>query len=72
MTTIKEEREKVRTRRDKLGGYFLTMSQLAFAGMVIGGLTPLFNNHSTWDFINIALGIVASVTFALIGNNILK
>ncbi len=34
MVTQKETKEKTKTRQEKIGGYFLNMSQLSFAGMV--------------------------------------
>lgn len=67
-----EEKERFKTRREKIGGYFLNMSQLAFAGMVVGGIMPIFSSHSLWDYITIALGVTFTVTFAMIGNKILK
>lgn len=59
-------------RREKIACYFLDMSKLAFAGLVVGGLMPLLNEGTAWGLLNIALGIAFTVTFALIGNRILK
>lgn len=46
MVTQKEIKEKTKTRQEKIGGYFLNMSQLSFAGMVIGEITPLLNEDT--------------------------
>jgi len=40
-----EAKEKNRTRRKKLAGYFFNLSQLTFAALVLGGLTPLFSDY---------------------------
>lgn len=36
----KETKEKDRTRREKLAGYFFDLSKLIFAALVLGGITP--------------------------------
>ena len=41
-TEKKEEKEKI--YREKFGGYFLNLSQLTFATMVLGALMPFFTN----------------------------
>lgn len=69
----KETREKDRTRREKLAGYFFDISKLIFAALVLGGITPLFTNLS--DGINwatIVLGIFSTFIFANFANRILK
>ena len=40
----KERKEKDKTRRDKLAGYFFNLSQLTFVALVLGGVTPLYTN----------------------------
>lgn len=49
----KEDKEK--TRKEKLAGYFYNISQLSFAGLVLGGFTPFLtdnnNDHINWLFI---------------------
>lgn len=69
----KERREKDRTRREKLAGYFFDMSKLIFAALVLGGLTPLFSDsgaHVSW--ITMLSGLLATYFFAYFANRILK
>lgn len=42
----KESKEKDRTRREKLAGYFFDTSKLILAGVVIGGITPLYSDNT--------------------------
>ena len=72
MVTRKEIKEKTKTRQEKIGGYFLNMSQLSFAGMVIGEITPLLNEDAGSSYWAIALGVFGTILFAMIGNKILK
>ena len=72
MVTQKETKEKTKTRQEKIGGYFPNMSQLSFAGMVIGEITPLLNEDAGSSYVAIAGGLICTVVFALIGNKILK
>lgn len=41
----KEVKEKDKTRRERLAGYFFDLSKLVFAALVLGGITPLFTNE---------------------------
>ena len=45
-----ETKEKNKTRREKLAGYFFDLSKLTFAGLVVGSVTPLFMD--TLDAVN--------------------
>ena len=42
----KEVKEKDKTRKDKLAGYFFDLSKLILAGVVIGGISPMYSNDS--------------------------
>lgn len=68
----KEDKEK--TRKEKLAGYFYNISQLSFAGLVLGGFTPFLtdnnNDHINWLFI--LFGIITTSVVAYIANKILK
>ena len=47
----KDVREKNKTRREKLAGYFFDLSKLSFAGLVIGVVIPLYSdlsNENNW------------------------
>ena len=69
----KEVKEKDRTRREKLAGYFFDTSKLILAGVVIGGITPLYSgNTREINFYVIIVGIIATILLAWIANKILK
>ena len=40
----KETKERDKTRKEKLAGYFFDLSKLSFAGLVIGIIIPLYAN----------------------------
>ncbi len=69
----KEAKEKNKNRRDKLTDYFFDLSKLIFAGLVIGGVTPLFT-HTTdgMNWLTVVLGIFSTYIFAFFANRILK
>lgn len=73
MVTAKEG-ERTKTRREKIGGYFLNLSQLTFAAVVLGGFPGLFNYGDSMlvAAIKILLGVLFTIGLAWIGNNILK
>lgn len=66
-------KEKDKVRREKLASYFYDSSKLVLAGVVIGGLTPIYTNNT--EVINVGvvlIGSVATILLAWIGNKILK
>ncbi|EJX00303.1 hypothetical protein, membrane [gut metagenome] len=68
-----EARKKNDMRREKLAGYFFDLSKLIFAGIVIGGLTPVFSsstNEISWE--TIVIGVITTYIFASLANRILK
>ena len=69
----KEVKEKDKVRREKLASYFYDSSKLILAGVVIGGLTPIYtNNMNDVNWGVIWIGSVATILLAWIGNKILK
>ena len=72
MVTVKEQKEKEKTRKEKLGGYFFNLSQLTFAATVLGAITPIFEKSSEIEWLKMVLGSLVTVIFAWIGNKILK
>lgn len=69
----KEIKEKDKTRKEKLAGYFFDLSKLIFAALVLGGITPFFTNVSNginWG--TILLGGMSTYIFAVFANRILK
>ncbi len=66
-------KEKDKTRREKLAGYFFDLSKLIFAALVLGGITPLFTNVSDGiNWVTIVLGGFSTYIFANFANRILK
>lgn len=69
----KEGKEKDKTRREKLAGYFFDSSKLILAGVVIGGITPLYSDNTKEINVYVIIaGMVATVLLAWIANKILK
>ncbi|MBU8982132.1 hypothetical protein [Phocaeicola vulgatus] len=69
----KDVREKNKTRREKLAGYFFDLSKLSFAGLVIGVVIPLYSdlsNENNWY--SICTGILLTIISAVFANKILK
>jgi hypothetical protein len=69
----KDVREKDKTRREKLAGYFFDLSKLSFAGLVIGVVIPLYSdlsNENNWY--SICTGILLTIISAVFANKILK
>lgn len=67
------ERDKLKTRKDKLAGYFFDISKLSFGAMVLGGLTPMITGE--FDYMNllyVLFGVCMTILFAIVGNRILK
>ena len=69
-----EVKEKNKVRKEKLAGYFFDLSKLTFAGLVIGGISPLFS-HDEYKIVAICVaifGVVTTLLLAKIANEILK
>ncbi|HJA84017.1 MAG TPA: hypothetical protein H9785_08630 [Candidatus Bacteroides intestinavium] len=70
----KEAKERDKTRREKLAGYFFNLSQLTYTGLVLGGMV-LFFQGSEFTFklgVMLALGCLLAYLMAIIGNNLFK
>lgn len=66
-------RKKNDVRKEKIAGYFFDLSKLSFAGMVIGGITPLFTNtDNEVNYFTSLIGLVSTYIFAFTANRILK
>ena len=69
----KELKEKDRVRREKLASYFYDSSKLVLAGVVIGGVTPIYTDNTEEINLGVVLiGSIATILLAWIGNKILK
>ena len=68
----REGKEKDKTRREKLAGYFFDTSKLILAGVVIG-ITPLYSdNAKEINLYVIIAGVIVTILLAWIANKILK
>ncbi len=69
----KEIKERDKTRREKLAGYFYDSSKVILAGVVVGSLAPLYSKPELeLNYYVIIAGSIATVLLAWIGNEILK
>ena len=69
----KEGKEKDKTRREKLAGYFFDLSKLSFTGLVISIILPLFSNvENTILWLAALFGTVLTISSAMLANKILK
>ncbi len=69
----KEVKEKDKVRREKLAGFFFNLAQLSFAGLVLGGITPIYANvEAGVNWYVLAAGSIWTVMLAKVGNTILK
>ena len=69
----RERKEKDKTRREKLAGYFINLSQLTFVALVLGGITPLYTSIEIGiNWYVLVAGVILTVILANIGNLILK
>jgi len=68
-----EVKEQNKVRREKLAGYFFNLSQLTFAGLVLGGLSPLITDDmEKINIVSIMFGTFATYFFAFFAKRILK
>ena len=71
----KERKEKDKARREKLAGFFFNLSQVSFTALVIGIPVTLLKEELYDNYIlmiMLVIGIIFTIAFAKIGNNILK
>lgn len=70
-----ERKEKDKVRREKLAGFFFNLAQVSFTVLVIGVPVTLFKDELYDNYILMILlviGIIFTIAFAKIGDNILK
>ena len=69
-----EHKERDRTRREKLAGFFYDLAKLCFGGLVVGyvisysSVTGLIE----YDMLKPLFGIASTIIFSKIANDILK
>ena len=52
---VRDEKDKVKVRKEKLGGYFYNISQLTFTGTGLGGFLPLLKGEATTGDISVLI-----------------
>lgn len=70
----KEAKERDKTRREKLAGYFFNLSQLTYTALVLGGMVLFFQGNE-FNFklgVMLVLGCLLAYLLANIGNELLK
>ena len=68
-----ESREREKSRREALGKLFHDFAKLSFAGLVIGGMTPIYTDfyyESNTPFI--IWGLMLSFALAFVGDRFYK
>lgn len=70
----KEGKEKDKTRREKLAGYFFDLSKLSFAGLVIGGIVSIKPENANYsiEIYRAIIGCLFTIFLARTANTILK
>ncbi len=71
----KEGKEKDKVRREKLSGFFFNLAQVSFTILSLG-LSITLVKEELYDniilMVLVSMGVVLTVLFAKIGNNILR
>lgn len=69
-----EWKEKDKTRREKLAGYFFDLSKLSFAGLVVGGIVSIKPDNIDYsiEIYRAIIGCFFTISLARIANIILK
>lgn len=73
--TRHRKQESDKTRRETIAKYYLDLSKLTFAALVLGSLTPLFTTQKVnlpTIIVVMCGGIATTVILEKIGNRILK
>ena len=69
----KDRKERDKTRKEKLAGYFFDLSKLYMASVAIVSLSPIVTGESnSSDWASLLIGLSASVVFFLFGYRTLK
>lgn len=71
----KDKKELNRSRKEKLASYFFDLSKVTYTVLVVGLLVNVIQEQDFTNIvlvISVVLGVLISIIFARIGNNILK
>ena len=69
-----ETKDRDKTRKEKLAGYFFNLSQLTYTALVLGGMVLFFSGEEiSWPLVSMLVaGCVIAYSWAKFANNILK
>ena len=69
----RDEKDKIKTRKEKLASYFYDMSKLIFTAMVLGGMSSLYTDEFKPYTIPVVIaGVILTYITAFVANRILK
>lgn len=70
----RDEKDKMKTRKEKLAGYFFDLSKLIFTAMVLGGMSSLITGdfNPIYNSCMIIVGLISTYLTAYLANRILK
>lgn len=73
MKDREEARARAEKRKERLAQYLFDLSKLSFGGSVFAAVFAWINDISNyWYLVVLAVGLLATVMFAKLANNILK
>lgn len=69
----RDEKDKMKIRKEKLAGYFYDLSKLIFTAMVLGGMSSLYTgDFKPYTVYVVFAGIILTYITAFCANRILK
>ena len=69
----RDEKDKVKSRKEKLASYFYDLSKLTFAALVLGGMSSLYtDDFKPYTIYVVIAGLVLTYITAFSANRILK
>ena len=69
----RDEKDKMKSRKEKLADYFYDLSKLIFAAMVLGGMSSLYTgDFKPFILYIMSVGIALTYATAFLANRILK
>lgn len=69
----RDEKDKIKARKEKLAGYFYDLSKLTFAALVLGGMSSLYTDEfKPYTIYVVIAGVVLTYITAFSANRILK
>ncbi len=69
----RDEKDKIKARKEKLAGYFYDLSKLTFAALVLGGMSSLYTDEfKPYTIYVVIAGLLLTYITAFSANRILK